>query len=134
MGLQFVPAAGTVLLCGYDFGRTSVDPHEMTKRRPVVVLSAHRRDGAGPYLVVPFSTTAPAHLTNVHYRIPAGTYSFFTDKADVWAKCDFVSAVGRQRLGRLQREGGSFTPQLHDVDLRGIRLGVVRALGAWPLL
>ena len=105
----------------------------MTKVRPVVVLSPRRRRKIGPYLVVPFSTQMSERLEPTHYRIPAGRYSFFTRDADSWAKCEFLSAVGEERLDRLWRDGMHVAPRLHDADLRGILMGVLRALGPLAL-
>ena len=133
MALHFVPEPGTVLLCDYDLGRSSVDAQEMTKVRPVVVLSPRRRAESGPYLIVPFSTQAPSSPSGVHYRIPAGTYAFLTRHADSWAKGEFVSSVGELRLDRLRRNRSYLSPRLRDADLRAIRMCVIRALGALPL-
>jgi uncharacterized protein YifN (PemK superfamily) len=69
MALRFVPHPGTVLLCDYDLGRSGTVPPEMTKRRPVVVVSARGRSMIGPYLVVPFSTQAPRLPNRSHYRL-----------------------------------------------------------------
>ena len=134
MALHFAPHPGMVLVCDYDFGRSMAVPSEMTKRRPVVVVSRRQPLVAGPYLVVPFSTQAPLHPDRTHYRVPAGTYEFLARDTDSWAKCALVSAVGAARLYRLWLQGAYTTPRLAPADLRAIRLGVIHALGALPLL
>src|SRR6266446_4683004 len=98
MALQFAPDAGTVLVCDYDLGRADIVPAEMTKRRPVVVVSPRRRHFTGTYLVVPLSTQPPLHPDRTHYRLQAGTYYFLSSETDSWAKCEMVGAVSTQRL------------------------------------
>ena len=134
MALRFAPHPGMVLLCDYDLGRSIALPGEITKRRPVVVVSRRGRPVAEPYLVVPFSTQAPLHPDRTHYRVPAGTYHFLARDTDSWAKCALVSAVGASRLDRLKSQGAYSAPRLAAADLRAIRLGVIHALGALPLL
>ena len=134
MALRFAPHPGMVLLCDYDLGRSIALPGEITKRRPVVVVSRRGRPVAEPYLVVPFSTQAPLHPDRTHYRVPAGTYHFLARDTDSWAKCALVSAVGAARLHRLWLQGAYTTPRLSAADLRAIRLGVIHAMGALPLL
>jgi uncharacterized protein YifN (PemK superfamily) len=134
MALGFVPQPGTILLCDYDRGRVRPLQSEMTKCRPVVVLSERPRWSQRPFVVVPFSTQAPAQPEPIHYRIPAGRYPFFAPDADSWAKCEFVSAVSVERLDRLWRNNMHVAPRLHDADLQGILLGVIRAIGGRSLL
>ncbi len=121
-------------MCDYDLGRSVTVPPEMTKRRPVVVMSGRRRRIVGPYLVVPLSTQAPRQPDRTHYRLPAGTYDFLARDADSWAKCELVTAVGSARLDRLLHRGAYVAPRVADADLRAIRLGVIYALGGRSLL
>ena len=133
MALHFVPHAGTVVACDYDLGRSVSIAGEMSKRRPVVVVSRHSAQG-GPYLVVPLSTTVPLHADRTHHRIPIGSYDFLRSSADTWAKAAMVGAVGGQRLDRLRHRGRHFAPRLRAADLHAIRLAVIHAVGAHPLL
>ena len=134
MALQFVPHPGTVLICDYDLGRSASMPFEMTKRRPVVVISPHRRTHLRPYLVIPFSTQVPALPGPTHHRILAGSYDFLSSARDSWAKCELVSAVDTQRLDRLLYRGCYLAARLTAADLLGIRLGVIHALGVGGFL
>jgi uncharacterized protein YifN (PemK superfamily) len=134
MALQFIPHPGTVLICDYDLGRSAVMPPEMDKRRPVVVVSPRRRRVIGPFLVVPFSTSAPLHPDPTHHHIPAGTYDFLAQDRDSWAKCELVSAVAASRLDRLWNRGAYIAPRVSDADLHAVRLGMIHAIGAAPLL
>lgn len=134
MALLFAPHPGTVLVCDYDLGRSLTVTPEMTKRRPVVVVSARSRSIIGPYLVVPLSTRAPQRPDRTHHRLTVGTYDFLSNEADSWAKCALVTAVGSRRLDRFWRQGAYTVPRIADADLRAIRLGVIHALGAIGLL
>ncbi len=113
-------------MCDYTTGFTAP---EMVKRRPVVVLSPRARRRPGPYLVVPFSTTAPLPVESYHVRLPVGRYAFFRSGRDVWAKCDMVSAVSAQRLDRLRVGGAWMTPAIRPEDLAAVQRGVLHALG-----
>ena len=134
VALHFHPRPGTVLLCDYELGRLKAFPDEMTKRRPVVVLSQKRRQGSGPVIVVPFSTTAPQHPDERHVRIVAGSYEFLRSDVDSWVKCEFMTAVSGRRLDRLRRNGAYILPQLDNSDFRLILRAVARAIGGAGLL
>jgi len=134
MTLQFIPHAGTVLICDFDLGRSMTVGSELTKRRPVVVVSRRGRPVGELVLVVPFSTRAPLHPDRTHHRIPAGTYPYLARDVDSWAKCALVSAVAPSRLDRLWLRGFYVAPRLSAADLHAIRLGVIDALGELPLL
>jgi len=134
MALLFAPHPGTVLVCDYDLGRSLTVSPEMTKRRPVVVVSARSRSIIGPYLVVPLSTQAPQRPGRTHHRLPVGAYDFLANDADSWAKCALVTAVGSRRLDRFWRQGVYIVPRITAADRRAIRLGVIHALGAIDLL
>lgn len=59
MGLAYHPKQGEILLCNYDTG--FVAP-EMTKLRPVVVISPRLRRRDDLVAVVPLSTTEPVPI------------------------------------------------------------------------
>ncbi|MDD9910754.1 MAG: type II toxin-antitoxin system PemK/MazF family toxin [Ahrensia sp.] len=85
-----------MLLC--NFGNGFVEP-EMTKRRPVIVLSP--RIQARPYLctVVALSTTPPQKEMPYHCRVelPFSMPKPFNAQ-ECWIKGDMVNAVGFHRL------------------------------------
>ena len=123
MSIKFVPKAGTVLLCDYSTGFV---PPEMTKRRPVVVLSPRKhprniRDTT--VLVAPFSTRMPRSLEPYHVHIPAGTYPFFSH--DSWVKADMISAVSLARLSLLQ----SSSTALSTHHFLAVQRAVLNAFG-----
>ncbi|HTD37884.1 MAG TPA: type II toxin-antitoxin system PemK/MazF family toxin [Candidatus Limnocylindrales bacterium] len=122
--ITFWPNPGTVLLC--DF-RGYEEP-EMTKRRPVVVVSPQL---ARPVvLIVPLSQTQPRSVHPIHVRLTRH-YSFLGG-GDVWAKCDLLAHAGRARLDRLHHDRrfvAGKVSRLDGSDLHAVRRGVLHALG-----
>lgn len=95
MALKFHPDQGTVLIC--DF-KGFVEP-EMTKRRPVIVISPKRKHGPRLCTVVPLSTTAPRPVERCHVRLEfAPTLPEPYDQRVCWAKCDMIYQVSFERL------------------------------------
>lgn len=132
--LHFAPRPGTVLLCDYDLGRASRLPGEMTKRRPVIVVSMRWRRRTDPIVIVPLSTSAPVEPDERQVRFAAGTYGFLRQDVDSWAKCEFVSAVSTERLGQPWQSRSRRAPQLRDADVRLVTLAVARATGCGNLI
>ena len=133
MAIHLPPHPGDILLCDYELGRAVRLSQEMTKRRPVVVLSPQRRRTVGPVIVVPLSTSPSAEANELHGRLAAGRYHFLRSDADSWAKCEFVCSVSARRLDVLRHKGARGTPRLADADLRLIVRASMRALGAAEL-
>lgn len=125
-GLQFHPHAGTVLM--RDF-RGAIEP-EITKRRPVVVVTprlAHRDRLA---MIVPTSTTEPIFLQSYHVRLSKNPHPLEPDDLPVWAKCDLVCSVSFARLDRFKIDKRKYVaPTVPPDDLHAIRLGILAALG-----
>lgn len=132
MPLTYYPSPGEILLCNYDTG--FIEP-EMTKRRPVVVVSPRLRRRGELVGVVPLSTTEPQAIDPHHCRIeldkplPAPF-----DAAIMWAKCDMLATVARSRLDRFRagRQGGAriylsgkVTPQ----QMRSLKIAILCGLG-----
>ena len=66
MTISFVPSAGDVLMCDFD----GFKPPEMTKVRPVIILSPRsRRTFPDTYIVVPTSRTPPAAVEGWHCQL-----------------------------------------------------------------
>lgn len=130
MPVTFQPKPRTVLYC--DFAGF-IEP-EMIKRRPVIVLAAHKRNSR-MVTVVPLSTTAPAVLETHHVKLlqnplPGG------DAVDVWAKCDMLAVVSTERLDlirtgkRLQNGKREYVvPKIGHEQFDAVRKGVASALG-----
>lgn len=100
MGLMYYPRQGEILLCNYDTG--FVAP-EMTKRRPVVVVSPRLRRRADLGAVVPLSTTPPQNPEAYHCAIElAMPLPPPFDTPRMWAKCDMIATVALSRLDRFK--------------------------------
>ena len=125
-GLQFHPHAGTVLMC--DF-RGMIVP-EITKKRPVMVITprlAHRDKSA---MIVPFSTTPPHYPQPFHVRLSRNYHPDEPDDLPVWAKCDLVCSVSFERLDRFALKNRQFiAPRAIAADLALVRNGILSALG-----
>ncbi len=134
VALHFHPRPGTVLLCDYELGRSSNLREEMSKKRPVVVISQGARREFDPIVVVPLTTSAPTWPDDRHVRIAVGSYDFLRSDADSWAKCEFISSVSGRRLNRLWRPGGYFAPRVSRTDLRSILRATACVLGGVDLL
>lgn len=135
MSLTFQPKPRTVVYC--DFAGY-IEP-EIIKRRPVVVLSTHKRN---PKLVavVPLSTTAPNPVESHHHRLLQNPLPN-EQGAEVWAKCDMVAVVSTERLdlirtGRRHPDGRReyITPKIGADQFDAIRRAVISGLGLGSLL
>lgn len=100
MGLMYYPKQGEILLCNYNTG--FVAP-EMTKIRPVVIISPRLRRRADLVAVVPLSTTPPVNVERHHCKIElARPLPAPFDSPAMWAKCDMIATVARDRLDRFK--------------------------------
>lgn len=132
MPLTFHPEPGTILTCTYD--RNPPWP-EMTKRRPVVVISPRLKRRTGLCTVVPLSTTKPVPTMPWQVRIElAEPLPPPYERPVMWAKCDMLGAVSFARLDRFHRKDHEgkrryFERRLAAADLRRIREAVAHWLG-----
>jgi len=129
---MYYPAAGEILLCDYSTG--FVAP-EMTKRRPVVVVSPRLRKRGNLVGVVPLSTSEPdpveAHQCRIELEKPL-PYPF--DSSVMWAKSDMLATVSHDRLDRFRagRAHGSriyLAGKVNPVQLKAIRASILCGLG-----
>lgn len=123
MALRYQPHPGTLLMCDFNTGFT---PPEMTKRRPVVVISPRPKNQIGLCTVVPLSTAAPHPVKPFHHLMAARSLPAEFRARDSWAKCDMVYTVA---LRRLDWVSGRRALRVLDQDLAAIRRGVAVALG-----
>jgi uncharacterized protein YifN (PemK superfamily) len=135
LALSFQPKPRTVVYC--DFAGY-IEP-EMVKRRPVVVLSAHKRNSR-LVAVVPLSTTRPNPVETHHCRLRRNPLPN-AKVTEVWAKCDMVAVVSVQRLdliptGRRYPNGRrEYVAPKVDIDqFDAIRKGVTFGLGLGAFL
>lgn len=129
--LQLYLKTGEVVICNLDSG--FVVP-EMTKTRPVLVISKSSTHWRGLCSIVPFSTTPPAKLERwhvlvqnpLHRLLPAGQR--FAQATEMWAKCDMICTVSLSRVTRpYDRMMGArrYGPvRLSDAELDAVFAGV----------
>jgi uncharacterized protein YifN (PemK superfamily) len=97
MQIQFHPEPRMVLMC--DFATGFKEP-EMTKLRPVVVMSPQRHNRE-TCIVVPLSTVEPEPILGFHHRLDSLSLPLRLRKKVNWVKGDMVTAVGLWRLDRV---------------------------------
>ena len=134
MALTYHPQPGEILLCNYSTGFV---PPEMTKLRPVVIVSPRLRRRNDLVSVVPLSTTEPVPV-ELHQcaivlltALPAPYNS-----TKMWAKCDMIATVALSRLDRFRaaRKSGSsgrhyVSGQLDPSQMLLIRRAILYSLG-----
>jgi mRNA interferase MazF len=133
LAIQQHPDLGTVVMCDFNDG---FSPPEMTKRRPVVVISP--RIIARPKLctVVALSETAPDPQMPYHRQIDlAPALPKPWSSKGIWVKGDMVNAVGFHRLDlmRLGKDANGkriyLLEPLSAENIKTIRECVLRAHG-----
>lgn len=130
MPLPFQPKPRTVLYCNFS---GFIEP-EIIKRRPVVVLAAHKRNSK-LVTVVPLSTTVPDPIEAHHYRLKQNPLPDSPPHTEVWAKCDMLAVVSIERLDMVRTARGAdgkrqyLKIQIGQEQFDAIRRGVVSALG-----
>lgn len=134
MSLLYYPKLGEILIC--DFSTGFIIP-EMVKRRPVIVIGPRLRRRADLVTIVPLSTTPPRPPQNYHSRLELqNPLPRPFDSSVMWAKCDMVVAVSRQRLDRFReprkRDGSRRkwrSGQANPEQIKEIRKAVLCGLG-----
>lgn len=102
--IRYYPKRGQILACDFSVGFM---PPEMTKARPVIVLSS--RPGPwdpetrfnGPLVaIVPLSSQKPDPHTDCHFVIPRQNLPQlgYFQKEDSWVKGDMIYQVSYRRL------------------------------------
>ena len=101
MALLFPPRAGDIVLCRFP---DCLEPPEMIKARPVVIVSPRLAERPGLCCVVPLSTTPPSPQRDYHLQIPIALMprSLQAKATRVWAKCDMLYTLSLTRLDRLK--------------------------------
>lgn len=103
---------------------------EMTKIRPVVVVSPRLPYRSELVAVVPISLTPPRHSLPFCYRLSKNYHPEEPDDLPCWAKADMVTNVALRRLDgfKVGRRRWVY-PNLRDEDLKGVRRAVLCGLG-----
>jgi len=130
MSIRFQPKPRSVVYCDFTGFRTP----EMTKRRPVIVLRAHKRNRRLVY-VVPLSTSPPEPPQPYHYRFACSPV-VHSVPTEAWAKCDMVAVVSTERLTlsreqhqRSARHAREAIPMISEEEFVAIRACVAKAFG-----
>ena len=104
MGIHFHPEPGTILICDFK----GLCAPEMTKRRPVVVVSPKFKHRHKLCTVVPLSTSAPIRIERYHYKLdlhPCLPRPY--DAGYAWVKADMLYTMAFERLFLLQDKASS---------------------------
>jgi len=95
MALQYHPQTGTIVICDF-FG--FIEP-EMTKRRPVIIVSPKFKNRDNLCTIVACSTTEPNPIMNYHCQIEINPpLPAPYDSPVQWIKGDMIMAVSVSRL------------------------------------
>ena len=122
-GLQYSPAAGTILMCDFDGYR---DDEIGRKHRPVIVVTTPLHSDSLIATVVPVSQTRHRATTGDVF-LEAALYPCFSPDREHWAKVRLLSHVSVKRLDRVLVRGRPTTISLHANDLDRV-LTALRAL------
>jgi mRNA interferase MazF len=131
MALLFYPRAGQVFVGDFS----DLKEPEMTKVRPVVVISPRLPYRSNLVAIVPISLTAPKHNLPFCFKLSRNYHPNEVDTLDSWAKCDMVMNVSLRRLSAFKVGRRRYTfPELSPEDLLGVRLAVLAGLGLDKLI
>ena len=136
MALLFHPKIGDVLVCA--FPECLYEP-EITKIRPVVVVTRQHKGRPKLCTVVPLSTTAPDPILDYHVRVNEQGLPLSLRSQETWAKCDMlytlcIDRLDRVRAGRDRATGQRIyeTGRLSIEEIAKVRRAVSFALGLNP--
>ena len=103
---------------------------EMTKLRPVIVVSPRLPNRSELVAIVPISLTAPIRDLPFCYRLSKNYHPHEPDDLPCWAKADMVMNVAIRRLEgfKVGRRKWAY-PNLTADDLLGVRRAVLIGLG-----
>ena len=134
MAVRHYPKAGEILLCDFR----GYERPEMVKVRPVVVL-VERLIGRSIDLFTIVPLGGERSDRDFPYQVPIlleRPLSPKFSKTGVWAKCDMIAVVSRERLDRFHIRPSSkdgthrwLTGQVTRTQLEAIKVGVLRSLG-----
>jgi mRNA interferase MazF len=131
MTLLFYPRAGQVFVGDFS----DLKEPEMTKIRPVIVVSPRLPHRSHLVAIVPVSLTAPKHNLPFCFKLSRNYHPNEVDTLDCWAKCDMVTnvSVGRLSAFKVGRRRYAY-PELSPEDLLGVRMAVLAGLGLDKLI
>lgn len=132
MPIQYHPHQRAICLCNFDAG---FKEPEMTKRRPVIVVSSKALPRPGLVTIVPMSTLAPEPKRNFQCKIKLEQplpHKHFTE-TEMWVKADMIYTVGFERLTRFHdgKENGKrkyLEPKINPQQFREIQRCMLNSL------
>ena len=128
MAIYIIPKPKMVLACDFSDFKAP----EMTKKRPVVIVSS---SPARPNLcqVVPISRTEPGVMQAWHHPLSRASS---WDRQKRWVKCDMIYTVSFARLDRWQKGKNSQGKRTYlanfsvsDADFEAIKAGISHVIG-----
>ncbi|MDP1639165.1 MAG: type II toxin-antitoxin system PemK/MazF family toxin [Candidatus Nitrotoga sp.] len=111
MALKFNPSIGAIVGC--DFAGLKVP--EMTKRRPVIIISPRLRDRSNLCTIVPLSTTAPSNVMPYHYKLclnPPLPAPY--NNSICWVKGDMIYTLSMDRMHALSHAKDENGKRVYD--------------------
>lgn len=131
MALKFFPRARQLFVCDLS----GFNPPEMTKIRPVVVISPRLPYRSQIATVVPISLTEPLHNLPFVVRLSKNYHPLEADDLPCWAKCDMVLNLSLERLSGFKIDRRKFGyPTMNNEDFQLVRAGVLHGLGYEDLI
>jgi uncharacterized protein YifN (PemK superfamily) len=126
MALGFFPRAGQIFMADFS----DLKEPEMTKIRPVIVVSPRLPQRSKIVAIVPISLTAPTHNLPFCYRLSKNYHPAEPDDLPCWAKADMLMNVALRRLDAFKVGRRQYTyPTLIPEDLAGVRHAILCGLG-----
>jgi len=116
MPLKFYPPSGQVFVCNFS----SFKEPEMTKIRPVIIISPRLPYRSEIVTVVPISTTRPKHDLSFVVRLSKNYHPKEADDLACWAKCDMMNNLSIARLDMFKvGRRKYYYPTLNPENLKG---------------
>lgn len=126
MALNFYPKAGQIFVGNFS----DLKIPEMTKIRPVIVVSPRLPYRSELAAVVPISLTPPKHELPFCYRLSKNYHPDEADDLPCWAKADMVMNIATRRLSAFKVGRRLYAyPTLTPEDLAAVRHAVLCGLG-----
>lgn len=97
MAINFHPARGAILVCDFSMLKTP----EITKKRPVVVISHNTKHCTNLCTVVPITTTAPNKMMPYHHKLFFDPVMPEYDNEYGWVLGNMVYTISFERLNLL---------------------------------
>ena len=126
MALNFYPRAGQIFVADFS----DLKAPEITKKRPVIVISPKLPYRSGLTAIVPISTTAPRHALPYVHKLSRNYTPWGNPEDDSWAKADLVMNISLARMSAFKVGRRKYDyPTLSPEDLHAVRRAVLAGLG-----